>query len=128
MTGNKCLVDTSIIIHAFRNNNAVTRRLNELKEVFVPATVVGELFYGAYNSTNVSAKILQVQSFLADCTVLPSDTTTSEIYGQIKAALIKKGKPLPENDIWIAATALQYSLPLFATDKHFTEIDGIILL
>jgi tRNA(fMet)-specific endonuclease VapC len=128
MTGNKCLVDTSIIIHAFRNNNAVTKRLNEIKEIYVPVTVVGELFYGAYNSSDIAAKILQVQSFLADCTVLWTDIVTSEIYGQIKVSLTKKGKPLPENDVWIAATALQYSLPLFTTDKHFSEIDDISLL
>lgn len=46
-------------------------------------------------------------------------------YGLIKASLRKKGKPIPENDIWIAAIAMQHSLVVATRDKHFDEVDGL---
>jgi len=128
MTGNKCLLDTSIIVHTFRSNNEVSDKLDTLEEIYVSVTVIGELYYGAYKSDNVAKHLKQMQSFLNNCTILQTDITTADIYGNIKAALAKKGKPIPENDIWIGAAALQYNLPLYTTDAHFNEIDGISLL
>lgn len=128
MTGNKCLLDTSIVIHSFKSNNSVTDRLDTMEEIYVPVTVIGELYYGAYRSSNSQKHINQVQSFLVNCKILLPDPRTGEVYGQIKAVLMSKGKPLPENDIWIAAMALEYQLPLFTTDKHFTEIEGLSLI
>jgi len=48
-------------------------------------------------------------------------------YGQIKSQLKSKGRPLPENDIWIAAIASQHSLKIITRDKHFNEIDSVSL-
>ena len=128
MTGNKCLLDTSVIIHAFRNNNTVATLLDTMAEVYVPVTVIGELYYGAYKSADPTKHITQVQSFLLNCKILSPDAVTGDTYGNIKAALVKKGKPIPENDIWIAAMARQYDLPLFTTDNHFSEIENISLI
>jgi tRNA(fMet)-specific endonuclease VapC len=61
------------------------------------------------------------------CIVLEIDNITAEFFGEITAALYKKGKPIPTNDIWIAATAKQHNLKLISRDKHFTEVDGILL-
>ena len=128
MTGSKCLLDTSVIIHSFKKNTAIAARLDKVEEIYVPIEVEGELFYGAYNSANPEKHITQIKAFLFNCKVLLPDSSTADIYGKIKATLIRKGKPIPENDIWIAAIALQYSLPLFTTDNHFAEIDNIALL
>ncbi|WP_370579578.1 PIN domain-containing protein [Mucilaginibacter sp. X5P1] len=70
----------------------------------------------------------QVAQFLENCKVLTVDAATGDLYGSIKAVLKDKGKPIPENDIWIAAIATQFDLPLFTTDKHFKEIDNLILV
>ncbi len=128
MIGNKCLVDTSIIVHAFRRNNEVSERLDAMEQVYVSVTVIGELYYGAYKSDNTEKHLKQMQSFLNNCKILQTDITTADIYGNIKAALAMKGKPIPENDIWIGAAAVQYNLPLYTIDGHCDEIDGIILL
>ena len=125
MTGNKCLLDTCVIIHAFKQKNTITEKLNAIPEIYVPVTVVGELYYGAYKSADPSKHITQIQAFLLNCKMLPLDAITGDIYGSIKAALIRKGKPIPENDIWIAAVARQHILPLFTTDAHFSEIDNL---
>ncbi len=127
MTGNKCLLDTTIIVHAFRSNNNIAEKLDAVQEVYVSVTAIGELFYGAYKSADPAKHIVQMKSFLKNCKILLTDTTTADIYGSIKAALATKGKPIPENDIWIGAASLQYNLPLYTTDAHFNEIDGITL-
>jgi len=51
--------------------------------------------------------------------------TTAQQYGDIKNQLRAKGRPIPENDIWIAAIAMQYQLTLVARDGHFHEVDGL---
>jgi tRNA(fMet)-specific endonuclease VapC len=56
---------------------------------------------------------------------LNTNEDTATVYGIIKASLRKKGKPILENDIWIATLAKQYELILITRDKHFNEIDGL---
>jgi len=128
MTGSKCLLDTSIIIHAFKNNPGIISQLHTFSEIFVPSIVAGELYYGAYCSANVQKHLNQTNQFLQDYTILSPDLATGDLYGSIKSALKSKGKPIPENDIWIAAIAIQFSLPLFTADKHFKAIDKIALV
>jgi tRNA(fMet)-specific endonuclease VapC len=128
MIGNKCVLDTSVIINAFKNNNLVVDVLDTMQEVYVPVTVIGELKYGAYKAADTPKHLTQVNAFLNNCKVLCTDATTADLYGSIKATLSKKGKPIPENDIWIAAIAIQYNLPLFANDIHFNEIENLHLL
>ena len=55
------------------------------------------------------------------------DTTTSEKFGEISAALYRKGSPIPSNDIWIAATAMQHNLTLVTMDKHFHKVEGLVI-
>src|SRR6185312_11696601 len=110
MTGNKCLLDTSIIIHAFKNNNDITAQLHTFSEIFIPSIAAGELYYGAYCSANVKKHLDQTNQFLQNYTILAPDVATSGLYGSIKTALRNKGKPIPENDIWIAAMAIRYNL------------------
>lgn len=118
-TGNKCLLDTSVIIHFFRNNPSIVKRLSTFTEVYINSTVIGELYYGAFASSDPEKHIKQVRSFLANCLFISIDQHTAETYGKIKADLKKIGKPIPENDIWIAASSIANTLPLFTTDSHF---------
>ena len=57
MTGNKCLLDTGVIIHSFKSNNSVGERLDQIAEIYVPVTVIGEPYYGAYKSVNTPKHI-----------------------------------------------------------------------
>ena len=63
VTGNKCLLDTSVVIHFFKNNEQIVQLLNGFDEIYVSSTVVGELYYGAYTSSNPPKHIDQIQSF-----------------------------------------------------------------
>ena len=72
--------------------------------------------------------INRIEEFARANTILPVTTQTAEVYGRIKSHLRQRGRPIPENDIWIAAVALQYDLDLAARDVHFAEVQGLRLL
>lgn len=121
------LLDTNIVIAIFSKEAKVRAHLVSTTEVFVPAIVLGELYYGAYKSLRITENIEKINEFAAINTVLISDTATAQAYGQIKSALRAKGRPIPENDIWIAAIAMQYNLTLVTRDGHFGEVDGLAI-
>ena len=81
------------------------RFLTGVSEVFIPCIALGELYYGARKSGNVKANVEKINDFSANTVILPCDLKTSCCYGIIKTVLKKKGRPIPENDIWIAAIA-----------------------
>ena len=105
MTGNKLLLDTNIIIDLFKGDLQISAVLDLHKKVYVPVTVLGELYLGAYRPPHLQNKLKQIKNFLLRCIVLNIDNHTAENYAVIKTALLNKGKPIPENDIWIAAIA-----------------------
>ncbi len=119
------LLDTNIVIVSFRGESGVVDRIDDADEYFVSSTILGELFYGAFNSTNVNDNIGRIESFLAKSGLLSCDAVTSQIYGEIKTELRREGRPIPDNDIWIAASAKQHSLTLVTRDVHFDDLDGL---
>lgn len=121
------LLDTNIIIGLFSKDASIEARLRETEEIFVPNTVLGELYYGARNSSRIEENLSKVDDFAAGNKILSSDFDTAKLYGYIKSGLKSKGKPIPENDIWIAAIAKQYDLTLASHDSHFEEIDDLFL-
>ena|SRR5690554_410681 len=125
MTGSRVLLDTNIVIELFKGNSSIISRLKNRKSVDVPVAVLGELLLGAYCSSNPEKHLKIVNAFLEKCHVLVTDNETAKQYALIKAGLLRKGKPTPENDIWIAATAKRHNLKLVTSDKHFDEIDSI---
>jgi tRNA(fMet)-specific endonuclease VapC len=127
MTGNKLLLDTNIVIELFRGNQLVIDFLDKQDKLYLPTATLGELYLGAYRSSNVSKKLQEIKSFLESCVVLYTDAIISDKYAIIKTALLNKGKPIPENDIWIAATAMHYDIQLYTFDEHFGEVEGIKL-
>lgn len=122
------MLDTSIILHVFKQNKAIPARLDTFAEIFVSPFVIGELKYGAYLSGDIIRHNKQIDDFLVNCKIISVDADTATVYGRIRADLKKQGRPIPENDIWIAASATQLNLPLFTTDKHFERIEGLVLL
>jgi len=127
MTGNNILLDTNIVIELFKGNLSVTASLKKHQSVNIPFAVLGELYLGAYRSSNYKKHIRQVNDFLKNCHILVADSETANNYALIKSALLNKGKPIPENDMWIAAVAKQNEMTLITRDRHFEEIDGLLL-
>jgi len=103
----------------------VKENLDKIDEVFLPCVVIGELSFGARKSERVQENLARIEDFAANNVVLGCDSATARIYGKIKNVLRSKGNPIPENDIWIAAIALQYDLILVTRDAHFKTIDNL---
>ena len=125
MIGNKFLLDTNIIVAWLSGETNIASKIDKAKEIHIPVIVLGELYYGALYSTQVEKNIQQIKNIIVIYNILTIDEETTIAYGNIKAALRKKGKPIPENDIWIAALAMRYELVLITRDKHFKEIESI---
>lgn len=121
------LLDTNIIIALFKNDDLVKNKLIKAREIFISNITVGELYFGAYKSNRVESNIKQIDNFVASNAILNGDSTTAKYYGEIKNKLKIKGNPIPENDIWIAAIAIQYDLTLVSRDKHLQEIENLSL-
>ncbi len=122
------LLDTNVIIALFADESSVKDRLANAEEVFVPSVVIGELCFGALKSDRAKENLSRVDEFAANNVVLGCDIDTARCYGAIKNALRLKGHPLPENDVWIAAIALQHDLTLVTRDMHFKEIQDLTAL
>lgn len=119
------MLDTNIVIALFAGDMAVKSGLALAAEVFVPSIVLGELYFGARKSGRTQANLARIDEFAANNVVLGCDTETARRYGDIKDALRIKGRPLPENDIWIAAIAVEHDLTLVSRDAHFDEIEQL---
>ena len=83
--------------------------------------VLGELHFGAQRAQRRQEQLAYIHDLLTYAVVLFPDQDT-EVYGQVKAELAQLGKPIPDNDLWIAAMARQYDLPLATRDAHFTHV------
>ena len=121
------LLDTNVIIGLLADEAAVKGKLAEAEQVFVPSIAIGELCYGARKSGRVKENLALIDEFAASSVVLGCDTDTARRYGEVKSALRLRGRPIPENDIWIAAIALQHELTLATRDVHFDEVEGLEL-
>jgi tRNA(fMet)-specific endonuclease VapC len=115
------------VILLLNGDKEVRNRVGEVDGSFVPTVVLGELFFGAYKSGTVKKNIRRIQEFIAGAAVLVCDEPTADQYGQVKNLLRAKGRPIPENDVWIAALARQHGLTLATRDEHFSAVDGLIL-
>lgn len=120
----RVLLDTNVVIAFFSGEKAVSKQFVDA-EVFVSSTVLGELYYGARKSAHAAANLIKIEQFAASIQVLSCDAATAQLYGKIRDRLRAKGRPIPENDIWIAAVALHHGLPLATRDEHFNEVDGL---
>ena len=118
----RVLLDANVAIALLDGEPTVEQAVSEAGEVFLSSTVVGELFYGSLSSRRKDENLARLRSFVESIVTLPSDRDTAFVYGEIKSALRAKGRPIPDNDLWIAAIAKQHDLTLITRDKHFSEI------
>lgn len=120
------LLDTSVVVDSFAGEPGALRLVATVR-VILPCVTLGELFYGGENSPRRSAELARTAAFASANRVLPCDSDTARVYGEIKHRLRIRGRPIPDNDIWIAALARQYGLALATRDAHFREVESLVL-
>ena len=124
MSGNSVALDTSVAIAVLAGQAGTLVSLPP-QEILLPVPVVGELRYGALNSKRSAENLAEVERLVARCRVLDITAATADVYARLRVGLKEKGKPIPENDLWIAALCVEHEVPLATLDGHFDVIDGL---
>jgi tRNA(fMet)-specific endonuclease VapC len=122
------LLDTNIVVAIRNRDRSITKRIAPEMELYLPSPALGELFSGAHRSDRIEQNLQEIKSLTRLYPVLPCNAATAEAYGMLHAYLKAKGRPIPTNDIWIAAVAHQRGLTLITRDEHFRYIDYLSIL
>ena len=128
MSGKNYLLDTNIVIGLFANESSITEKIKSVSSrIFIPSIVFGELFYGTEQSGKKEENRKKIDALAQVSSVLECDLDSARQYGKIKSRLKNNGTPIPENDIWIAALAQQHELTLVTRDKHFDNVEALLV-
>ncbi len=120
-------LDTNAYTAFKRGDAEVLAALRQANTILVSATVLGELLAGFAAGSREADNREELSRFLASprVQVTPSSAATADLYAVVYAALRRKGAPIPSNDLWIAASALEHGAALLSFDAHFRQIDGL---
>lgn len=121
------LLDSNVIIDVFRGKSEVIAVVSNIPRIYIPVIVLGELCFGAYKSEQTSKRLSEIEYLRQSSSIVLVSEATAQIYGLIKNELRIKGKPIPENDIWIAAITKEHNFTLLTGDNHFDEVPGIMV-
>jgi tRNA(fMet)-specific endonuclease VapC len=119
------LLDTNTVIRFFAHDRAVERRFDATARILLPIFVLGELYYGALKSSLVDDNCRRIDDFLGRVEILEATLGTAYEFGMLKTELERKGRMIPENDLWIAALAREHELTLVSDDRHFAVVDDL---
>jgi len=124
----KFILDTNAYVALMQGHPGVAGKIRRAERICLSAIVAGELIFGFRNGSRYEKNMRDLEDFLDNRHVefLPVSLTTADRFGRIAALLRRKGKPMPTNDIWIAAHALESGAELLTFDRHFESIDGLI--
>jgi predicted nucleic acid-binding protein len=119
------ILDTNALSAFVDGEPAVGTILSGSSRAAIPVIVLGEFRYGIGNSRHRRTYEAWLDVYLRQFEVLPVVEETTVPYAQVRAALKRLGQPIPANDAWIAALAIQHKLPLLSRDQHFDAIPGV---
>lgn len=119
------ILDTNALSAFVDGEQGVAEVLRQQARAAVPAIVLGEFRYGIAQSRHRSAYEDWLESQLPNFEVLAVTEETSVAYAALRLSLKRAGRPIPANDAWIAALALQHRLPVLSRDGHFDAVPGL---
>jgi tRNA(fMet)-specific endonuclease VapC len=124
----RLMLDTSGISGFFRRNENILSHMEAADEFYVSPVAIGELLAGFLRGGREKQNRQLLESFMFEsrATVLAIDEETSERYARIYTTLRTAGTPVPTNDIWIAASAMQHGLSILTTDRHYSQVPQVI--
>lgn len=123
------LLDTSAYSSFMRGHELIKKRIQESEDIYINPVIIGELKAGFIKGSKKEINLRELEEFIGSprVSIITIDEDTSERYAVILNTLWETGKPIPTNDIWIAASAMQYGLHLITTDAHFNYVTQIIV-
>ena len=121
-------LDTNRMTDLFQGDIELAERLEHCEEVCIPLIVLGEIKAGFYGGTQQRRNEVLLNTVLGKptVTVLSPSRATAEQYARIFVQLKRAGTPIPDNDVWIAALALEHNLVLITRDRHFDCIPQLL--
>jgi predicted nucleic acid-binding protein len=124
---NKLLLDTNAYVAFKQGRPEAIEILRLAAGIGICSIVMGELLAGFVSGTKEAENRVELARFCASprVTLLPADHETAEFYARIFKQLKALGQPIPTNDLWIAAIAMQHGCAVFTYDKHFAAVANL---
>ena len=119
------VLDSSAAISFMRGRFEAEEAFRQFDHLLLPIVALGELYPGFERAANPARELRKLEWLVSQCDVLAPDSSTAREYARIKAELFAVGRPIPDNDVWIAAEARLLGLPLLANDAHFSLISRL---
>jgi predicted nucleic acid-binding protein len=119
------ILDTNALSALFDGDEALRRMLGREIKISLPVVVLGEYRSGLIGSRKKGQIEPDLDVMQGESNILSVDAETAMVYAKIFDQLKRVGKPIPSNDIWIAALAVQYNLPIVSRDRHFDHVPGV---
>lgn len=125
----RILLDTNAYTAFKKGDPGALEIIRAVETVGFSTIVLGELLSGFAAGGRAAKNRAELAELLDSprVSVFAVDATTAEYYAHVFMGLRRKAKPIPSNDLWIAAAALQHGLAVFSYDRHFREVDGLIV-
>lgn len=125
----RIIIDTNFYAAFKRNAAEAANLLKRVEYIGINTVILGELLAGFRCGNRERENRLELEQFLDTARVdtIALDDETAEFYAQVFSELRQKGRPIPSNDLWLAASALQHGLALATYDDHFRHISSILL-
>jgi tRNA(fMet)-specific endonuclease VapC len=125
----RIIVDTNFYTAFKRNDAEAANLVRHAEYIGINTVILGELFAGFRCGSREKQNRFELDQFLDSARVdtIVLDDETAEFYAQVFSELRQKGRPIPSNDLWLAASALQHGLALATYDDHFSSISGLLL-
>ncbi len=124
----KLLLDTNVYSALAQGKTETVSLIQRADELLLSVVVIGELRYGF----RFGARFEDNESMLLDfldrpfVATVPVTEVTADRYARIASSLRRRGNPIPQNDMWIAAQAMEHGADLCSFDGHFESVEGIV--
>jgi predicted nucleic acid-binding protein len=119
------ILDTNAVSSLADEDTALIRVLGSPRQHHLPVVVIGEYAFGIAASRPEQELRSWLTDLISESIVLPMELETARYYARVRNELKRAGKPIPVNDLWIAALARQHALPIISRDAHFDSVSGV---
>lgn len=119
------IIDTNALSAWAEGEEAILDVLLPAGQLILPIIVIGEYKQGVLRSRHRDQLMEWLNTTIREVRLGLITLTTTDMYAKVRLMTGDKGEPIPTNDAWIAALALEHELPVLSRDRHFDVVDGL---